>query len=187
MDAFTGEIRAFGFQFAPIDWMPCNGQSLLVQQYQALFAVIGITYGGNGQTNFQLPNIPAKVLNGQGTLTGGQTYNCGGTGGVENVTLTTTNMPAHTHNFNAAFVQGGASKEVTTPPASGSFVSNAFEKQGASFLAGRAYSNVTTLPDAYLNPLAITPNGGNGAHSNMMPFLVINYFICVNGIFPSRP
>src|SRR5581483_5602433 len=126
MDAFTGEIRAFGFQFTPQDWMLCNGATLPVNQYAALFSIIGNTFGGDGRTNFKLPNIPGTVLNGQGAMPGGNTYAWGQMGGVETVQLNTATTPAHTHNFEVVFVQGGGTKETTVPTANSSFLSNVF-------------------------------------------------------------
>jgi len=187
MDAFVGEIRAFGFNFNPQNWALCQGQLLPIQQYSALFSILGVTYGGNGTTNFALPNIQGTVLNSAGQLPGGQNYTLGEVGGEAGVTLTTPEIPMHNHVFNGATPVGGAINAVTVP-VTGSFITNSFAKANAnSGVVGRSYAPVSPAPGAILNPASISMTGDNQPHNNMMPNLAINYCICLQGIFPSRP
>jgi len=97
MDPFVAEIRIFCGNFAPVGWFLCQGQTLPISSYQALFAIIGTTYGGNGTTNFQLPNLQGRMALGVGISPSGQTYNLGQTGGTEQISLTIANLPSHTH------------------------------------------------------------------------------------------
>src|SRR5882757_7059987 len=99
MEVYMGTIMAFGFNFAPSGWQQCNGQTLAIQQYNALLALLGTNYGGNGSTNFQLPNLQGRVPIHQGNLTGGSTYVIGQVGGTENTSISPTNMPIHTHTI----------------------------------------------------------------------------------------
>lgn len=187
MEPFLGEIRAFAFSFNPSQWLVCNGQLLPIQQYSALFSIIGIAYGGNGTTNFALPNIQGSVLNGAGQLPGGQNYTIGETGGSTGITLTTDTIPAHNHGFNGASTTVVAT---VTTPATGTFLSNSISKasQGATAgVTGRSYAPVTPAPNAVLNPATIGFSGGNQPHDNMMPYLAITYCIAIQGVFPSRP
>jgi len=100
-EPFVGEIRAFGFDFAPQGWLQCNGQTLAISQYAALFSLLGTTYGGNGTTNFQLPNLQGRVAIGQGNGAGLSPYVMGQAAGTENVSLATAQIPSHTHAVNA--------------------------------------------------------------------------------------
>jgi microcystin-dependent protein len=113
-DQFLGEIRCFGFNFAPYGWALCNGQILPISQYSALFSLLGTNFGGNGTSNFGLPNLQSRVALDVGTLQGGSTYVVGEQAGSENVTLIANNLPAHTHAFNigvAPYVAGDYSKQ----------------------------------------------------------------------------
>jgi len=190
MDAFVGEIRPFGFSFAPRGWMACNGQLLPIQSYTALFSIIGTYYGGNGTTNFQLPNIQGAVLNGQGQLTGGSQYVIGEVGGSTGVTLLTTEIPSHTHTMDGA-VSTSTTASVTTPSSS-TYISNSFtiQKPGDTVgLVGHSYASSAATPPpvlATLNPTTVGLTGSNLPHNNMAPFLAIGYCICISGIFPTR-
>lgn len=169
-DAFIGEIRSFGFHFAPANWMFCNGQLLGISQYQALFAIIGTTYGGNGTSNFALPNLQGQIAMHWGT--GPTTTIIGEVQGAPYVTLATTQIPSHTHTAVSA-------KGTGRTPSPGN----------ASYLGESAPSAVwQTAPTIgpQFAPNAIGPAGGNIPHDNMQPYLVLNYCICFNGIFPTR-
>jgi microcystin-dependent protein len=189
MDAFIGEIRPFGFGFAPSGWMTCSGQILAISQFTTLFSILGTQYGGNGSTTFALPNLQSSVLNGSGTLPGGSTYTVGETAGTANVTLLSTEMPLHTHT-----VDGGTATAATsalTVPTNTSYISNSLSKAspGATTgLAGHSYVPSTPLPPlTNLNPNAIGLNGGSQPHNNMAPYLAISYCICAtSGTFPAR-
>ena len=160
---FLGEIRMTGFNFAPKGWVMCNGQTLPIQQYAALFSLIGTYYGGNGVNNFQLPN-----LQGRAPLHMSNSYVIGETAGEVNVTLLSSQMPAHTHPVS------GVSTTASLEPAAG----NAF--------ATSAQNPFATSANANMNANALTQVGGNQPHNNMPPFLVINFVIAIEGIFPSR-
>src|SRR5271166_3581841 len=106
-EPFIGEIRLFGFNFAPVGWALCNGQLMPIAQNTPLFSLIGIYYGGDGITTFALPNLQSRVPIGQGQGPGLSPYTIGQTGGIENVTLTGNQMPEHTHTVKASAVKGG--------------------------------------------------------------------------------
>lgn len=187
MDAFVGEIRAFAFNFNPQQWALCQGQLLSISQYSALFSILGVTYGGNGTTNFALPNIQGTVLNSAGQLAGGQNYTLGEMNGSASVTLNPTQIPSHTHAFNAA--EPTAPSSNITVPTAGSYISNSYAKPNptATGVLGRAYAPVTPAPNGILNPASVGLSGSGLPHDNMMPYLTINYCICLAGIFPARP
>ena len=163
-EQFLGEIRAFSFSFPPKGWALCNGQALPINQYTALFSILGTTYGGNGTTNFSLPNlqgrIPYHASNG---------YVQGQVGGEENHTLLATEMPLHNHQVNAS--------------------SDAGPDQGSPFntlWVGQASNTYASAATGVMNPTAIALAGGGLPHENRPPYLVLNYCIALTGIFPSR-
>jgi microcystin-dependent protein len=162
-EPFLGEIRIVSFNFPPKGWALCNGQFMPINQNQALFALLGTSFGGNGQTTFALPNfqgrLPVHVGNG---------HILGESGGEASVTLSAQAMPTHTHVLQATSANGG-----TANP------SNAY--LGAVNNAYGAASNLTTL-----SPSSVTSAGGGRPHNNMMPYLVLNFVIALQGIFPSR-
>jgi microcystin-dependent protein len=165
---FIGEIKIVAFNFPPKGWAMCNGQTLAINQNQALFSILGTTYGGNGVTTFALPNF-------QGCAPMHQSNNhvLGERAGLSAVTLAFSEMPSHTHAVN------GNSSPGTTPDPSGA--SWAKESANATFI----YSN--SLPGGTLMaPQAIGNTGGNQPHSNMQPYLVLTFVIALVGVFPSR-
>lgn len=177
-DPFLGEIRMTGFNFAPNGWALCNGQLLAISQNAALFSLLGTMYGGNGVQTFGLPNLQGRVPIHQGTGLGLSPYAVGEIGGSENVTLLTTQMPAHNHLMGVSN-QSGAVADPT----------NAILAQGNSG-SGRApvavSDYVSTAATGTLAPTAIQPAGGSQPHSNIQPFLCVNFIIALQGIFPSR-
>jgi microcystin-dependent protein len=188
MEPLLGEIRPFAFSFNPSNWLVCNGQLLPIQQYSALYSILGIAYGGNGTTNFALPNIQGSVANGAGQMPGGQNYTVGEAGGSTGVTLTTDTMPAHNHGFNGATTT--AANDILTVPVNGSYISNSFAKAnpGATTgVLGRSFAPATPAPNGILNPASIGLSGGNQPHNNMMPYVAITYCIAIAGTFPTRP
>jgi microcystin-dependent protein len=170
---YVGEIRIFAGNFAPAGWMSCDGQTLPISEYETLFNLIGTTYGGDGQSTFDLPNLQSRVPIHWGTAPSGATYQIGEQGGTESVTLTSQQMPVHTHPMLGSATGANAN----TP------VSNAFATIPLS--AGQfAYGTVTpTLP---IDPSSVTPNGGSQPHDNMQPYGVLQYIISLYGIFPSQ-
>jgi microcystin-dependent protein len=167
---FLGEIRIFGFNFAPRGWAFCNGQILAIAQNTALFALLGTTYGGNGQTTFALPDLRGRVPNHFGQGPGLSSYDLGEVSGSETVTLTPSTMPAHNH-----FIACSSDDATTADP------SNAFP----SAFTSKIYAASPT-PGKLMNAAMVTQVGGNQPHNNLQPFLTLNFCIALEGIFPSR-
>jgi microcystin-dependent protein len=167
-DYFIGEIKLFPFTFAPKGWAVCQGQLLSIAQNQALFSLLGTTYGGNGQTTFALPDLRGRVPmhSGNGPVSLGQLS------GVENVTLTKSNLPAHTHTIAATSNVG------TTQSFAGSTIASC-SVDTISF-----YGPAEAMQP--LNPANVANAGGSQPHSNCQPSLVMNFCIATGGVFPSR-
>ena len=173
MDPFVAEIRIFGFNFAPTGWAFCNGQILPLSQNTALFSLLGTTYGGNGKSNFALPNIQGSVVLGMGQGPGLTLRSEGEVGGVENVTLLSTEMPNHTHPINCA----------PNPPPSTAPAPDPTQTFGRSN-GGQVWATPANLGP--MNPNALAPVGGNQPHNNMQPYLTLNFCIALQGVFPPR-
>jgi microcystin-dependent protein len=170
---FVGEIRPWACNFAPRGWAMCQGQLLSIQQFTALFSLIGTFYGGNGTTNFQLPDLRSRVPLKYGNAVTGDTYAIGEQGGTEQVTLINATMPIHTHTFAGMGASGG--RQV---PADGCAL--ATDNVGFAFYA--TASNLTTI-----NPGTVSLYQGGGLpHSNLQPYLAINWCIALAGVFPAR-
>jgi microcystin-dependent protein len=173
-DQFLAEIRIFGFNFAPTGWAMCNGQILPISQNTALFSLLGTTYGGNGQSTFALPNMEGNAPMHPGQGPGLSLHDLGEVGGSETVTLLQSEMPIHPHtlrgNFNTADV---------------------FDPSPVRSLArsdpGTLYQSNTSANLTQMAFNALTLAGGDLPHNNMMPFLVLNFCIALQGIFPARP
>ncbi|WCT11941.1 phage tail protein [Mucilaginibacter jinjuensis] len=189
-DCYTGEIRAFAFSYPPTQWAQCNGQLVSITQNPALYSILGTMYGGDGKNTFGLPNLNGRVVVGTGTSpTSGTVYTSGGVGGVENVTLNN-QQTNHSHTFNAAVASSPVTKVTNVPAttAPGSFLSNMYEPHSPNPLVVRTYLPVPQADIQQLNGAAISPLGGNGAHSNMQPSVAINYCICLYGEeYPVKP
>lgn len=166
MDQYLGEIRLVPFSFAPQGWALCAGQLLPINQNQALFALIGTYYGGDGKTNFALPDLRGRVPVGEGQAATGTSYQIGSTGGLETVKLTVNQLPSHAHPVRA---NSGAS---TTKNPSGAFPA-----------AGSAYAPTQNVS---MNAAMVGKKGGGQAHENRPPYLTLNYIIALEGIFPSQ-
>jgi microcystin-dependent protein len=162
-EPFLAEIRIVSFNFAPKGWAFCDGQTLPINQNQALFALLGTTYGGNGTTTFALPNLQGRV-----PFHFGQGFSLGQTGGEATHTLSTSEMPAHNH---LAMASSSDADQVSP-------IANFWAKGAAS-----AYS---AAPNSAMSPAALAQVGGSQPHQNMSPFLVLNFVIALQGIFPSR-
>lgn len=165
-DPFIGEIKQVGFTFAPKGWALCNGQLLSIAQNQALFSILGTTYGGDGRVTFGLPNLQGRVP----VHVGPQSV-LGQVGGEANHTLTLPELPAHTHNLNASSAAG----TVPTPAGNGL----AATADGSALYA-------STTANVQLASGSVTNAGGAQPHNNQPPYLVVNYIIALVGIFPSR-
>jgi microcystin-dependent protein len=169
-DPFVAEIRCFGFNFAPTGWAQCNGQLLPISQNTALFSLIGTFYGGDGKTTFALPNLQGSVPMNQGQSGGTSDRTIGEASGSEAITLLESEMPAHTHTLNAA-------------------ESTATERQPPNqmFAVGEAIGFYRSdQPSTTMNPGMLAIGGGGAPHNNMQPFLVLNFCIALQGIFPPR-
>lgn len=177
-DQYVGEIRVFPFNFAPVGWAQCNGQILPLSQYTALFSVIGTYFGGNGTSNFALPNFQGVVPVNQGTGPGLSAYDMGETGGTPTVTLLQTEMVAHTHAVNAAKAIGTSASPDGAIYMEGRLTEGTSKKETAVFNA--------LPPDTSLSQAAIGLVGGNLPHNNLMPYLTLNFCIALTGIFPAR-
>jgi len=169
--AYLGEIRMFGFNFAPKGWAFCNGQLMSIQQNTALFAILGTTFGGNGQTNFQLPNLQSRVPLHMGVPFGGGQFDLGQIGGEETHSLTINEFPAHSHLLRASNDAADADNPV-----------NGILAQTSGF---NLYSTVPGTP-VTLAPSTIQSTGSSLPHTNVQPYLVVNFCIALIGIFPSR-
>jgi microcystin-dependent protein len=178
---FLGEIRAFGFNFAPRGWALCQGQILGISQNTALFSLLGTSYGGNGQTTFALPNLSGRTLTHQGQGTGLSQYVVGEQIGTENETLLITQMPTHGHPPLAKTQTGTANMHTT--PVAGDYVSRF---NAASTVVGHTWNSPPLANPSTLHPTTIGVNGGGLPHENRQPLLVINYCICMEGVFPAR-
>lgn len=184
MEPILGEVRIFAGNFAPVGWMLCNGQTVSISQYDALFTLLGTTYGGDGQTTFGLPDLRGRVLLNQGQAIGSpNNYPMGSSGGVESVTLLQTNLPAHNHTFLASMANGDS-----TLPAN-NFLATPIDPTPAPNTKTITLYIPDTAPETVqaLLPSAIVPAGGNQPHENRMPFVTINYIIAMEGIYPSFP
>jgi microcystin-dependent protein len=172
---FLAEIRVFPFNFPPRGWAMCDGQLMSIAQNTALFSLLGTTYGGDGQSNFALPNLQGQVAIHWGQGPGLSVYDLGQSCGEDTVTLLPVEMPGHSHS-----AMGVAAKGTTAVPTSGLWAEPAAARATIS-----AYSDVVSGPQA-LNPQAIAASGGAAPHENRPPLLVMNFCIALQGIFPAR-
>ncbi|SHL88076.1 tail fiber protein [Rhodanobacter sp. OK091] len=164
---FIGQVMPTGFSFAPKGFALCNGQLLPISQNQALFALLGVQYGGNGTTNFMLPDLRGRTPIGYG----GNNYPIGTVAGNENVTLTPQTLPTHNHVGNATTTAG-----TVRNPANGLY--------GA--VASEALYGAASGPQVVLNAGTLSTTGNSQPHQNMQPYNVINFCIALTGFFPSR-
>lgn len=200
-DPFLGEIRMVGFNYAPYGWALCQGQTLSVSQNSALFALLGTSFGGNGQTTFELPDLQSRTPVGMGQGLGLTAVQIGEEGGTENVTLTSSNMPQHTH---AATVTGGGAvtgsiaipaTTATSGEGAAPGTSCVFGPINVSGHPGSLYS--TAAPNTTLAPFNVSLQsaapaiqnsiaGGSLPFSLRNPYVGINFIIALQGVFPSR-
>jgi len=171
-DPFVAEIRIFPFNFAPKGWAWCNGQLMPLSQNTALFSLLGTTYGGDGKSNFALPDLEGRAPMHPGQGPGLSLHDLGETGGSETVTLLESEIPAHIHTVRASN-QGGDTQEPTANTAVAS-------PSGALPFAPSA------SPLAMMAPESLAPAGGDQPHNNMMPYLTCYFCIALQGVFPPR-
>lgn len=193
MDAFFGEIRPFAFGFVPQGWIECNGQTLLIQSYAALYSILGIRYGGNGTTNFMLPDLRGRTAVGAGQGPGLSPWIDGQTLGTEQVALlSSSQIPAHNHTLvmkRMTNLTGIKANTTAAPVSASSWLSRATQVTGDN--TGNFIPNFTA-PPATVNTalhwatIGATSNGG-AAHENRQPYLPLLYCICNDGVYPVRP
>ena len=167
---FMGEIRMVGFPWAPVGWSLCDGALLPISEHDALYALLGTTWGGDGQTTFGLPNMQGRVPINAGQGGGLSNRTIGESAGVEYVTLSPQQTAAHTHAFTPSLAPGPGINPAGSVPAQ----------------PAQIQPYIDDVPSAQMAPNAILPdNGGSQPHDNMMPFQCINFIIALEGIFPS--
>ena len=178
MEPFLGEIRMFGGTFAPVGWNLCDGTLLSISEYSGLYSLIGTVWGGNGTTNFAVPDLRGRLPVGQGQGTGLTNRTLGPSGGgVSQVQLTQAQMPAHSHSFYAtssggtAVNAGGNVLAALTQPASG---------------AVYGYASGTTSATGIMDPHTISYAGASQYHTNLMPYQAVNFIIALTGLYPTR-
>src|SRR5271154_513972 len=175
---FIGQITLFPYNFAPIGWAVCDGQLLPINQYTALFSLLGVQFGGNGTSNFALPDLRGRAPIGQGQGPGLTNYPIGSVQGVETVALTTTTTPPHSHSFPAfattatTNAPSGALPAEGTGSGRGAFACNTYTATGAA----------VTLAPGEVVPVTV----GGAGHNNLQPYLTLNWCIALQGIFPPR-
>lgn len=170
MEGFIGQISDFCFDFAPYDWAFCDGSLLPLNQYTALFSLIGVVYGGDGRTNFALPDLTMRSPCGAGAGPGLTVRRAGQPFGAATVTLTEAQIPAHTHGVRAAMKT--RSTAYTDPNINASLTSS----------SSPVYS--TSQPNTQMSPLSIANSGGTQPHNNMQPYVATNYCIALQGEYP---
>lgn len=171
-DPFVAEIRIFPFNFAPKGWAWCDGQLLPLSQNTALFSLLGTTYGGNGKSNFALPNLQGRAPMHPGQGPGLSLHDLGETGGSETVTLLESEIPAHTH----ALMAQGAPADTNTP------VNHSI----ARVIGATPYLPSSGASLAAMSNQALTPAGGDAPHNNMQPYLTLYFCIALQGVYPPR-
>lgn len=171
---FLGEVRLFPYTFAPEGWADCDGHLLAIAQNDALFALLGTTYGGDGQSTFGLPDLRGRVPLHQGHGAGLSPRVTGETGGRESVTLSTAQIPAHSHGWSATSAPVNAAT-----PATGNQLGTLSDD---SFYTG----DITGLADFVMADTMLSSSGGRQAHDNLMPTLTVRFCMALEGIFPSR-
>lgn len=173
-EAFIGEIKMFAGNFAPRGWALCDGQLLAIAQNQALFSILGTTYGGDGRTTFALPDLRGRVAVHPGNGPGLSPYRLGQKGGSETTTLTVNNLPPHNHSVSVSNPVND--DEATSDDPTGNYPAVSGENM---------YTETTNAEGAVPN-VTVDNTGGGQAFNNISPYATVNYIICLQGIFPSR-
>jgi microcystin-dependent protein len=177
---YISEIKIMAFNFPPKGWAFCNGQLLPINQNQALFSLLGTTYGGNGQTTFALPDLRSRV-----PIHMGQGFILGQATGQEFHTVTSSEMPQHTHFMQAKAVKADSGANAIPPSPTVSLAQAFAVQQGGGQVDVTRYSTGQNL-DLALAPAAVSNVGGSQPHENRQPFLTLNFCIALIGVFPSR-
>ena len=171
---YVGQVKCFAFNYAPRGWAQCNGQLLPINQNQALFSLLGTTYGGNGQTTFALPDLRGRLSTNAGQGSGLSNWTLGQVSGEASHALTVPEMPPHTHTVNACPREGDSGTPVGCLPAKSGTGNTRYGPAGQAGASAMSTSMVAS-------------GGGSQPHENQMPYLCMNYCIALQGIFPSRP
>lgn len=179
--SYVGEIRLFGGDYAPVGWALCDGRLLRIDDYDRLFDLIGTRYGGDGATNFALPDLRGRVPVHQGTGPGLSPRTVSESGGSEQVTLTSKQLPSHQHAFMAS-----TAAATERQPSNTRVLARVSPAADASQRVLYLPNTVTPRSDFELDTLVLTPVGGNQAHGNLMPSLAVNFIICLHGEYPSQ-
>ncbi|HET6309266.1 MAG TPA: tail fiber protein [Rhodopila sp.] len=177
-EPFLGQITVYPYSFPPKGWADCAGQLLMISQYTALYSLLGTTYGGNGTSNFALPDLRGRIPLGQGPAVGGSTYDMGEMGGVESVTLDLTTMASHSHGLSATESTGNSNAP------SGQVLARPVGEQRENPPQGQIYNPAT--PTTPLAPGSIGTAGSSLPHNNIQPSLGLRYCIALQGVFPAR-
>ncbi len=172
---YVGQLLIAGFNFPPVGWAMCQGQLLPISQNAALFSLFGTYFGGDGKSNFALPNLQGAISNGQDQGPGLAQYYIGETAGSPTVTLLVNNLPVHNHNANT--LQGRVSEQLNKP-------TNAMLVETPT--ANPVYYTPSTTTNVKLSQTALTNTGQNLPHNNMMPYLTLNWLVALAGVFPPR-
>jgi len=170
-DPFLAEIRIFPLNFAPKGWAFCQGQLLPISQNTALFSLLGTTYGGDGRSNFALPDLQGSVPIQQGQGSGLSQYNLGDTSGSDTVSLLQSEMPSHNHTMSAENQVDGNKGAPST---------------NTTFARSKGGSLYQSANNVTMSPFVVAPAGGNQQHNNLMPYLTLNFCIALQGIYPPR-
>ncbi|HAO09131.1 MULTISPECIES: phage tail protein [Chryseobacterium] len=179
-DELMGVVKVFAGNFAPRGYMFCNGALLSIAQYSALFSLLGTTYGGDGIRTFALPNLNGRTPIGQGNSNTGRSYTLGEVGGTIQNTLLSSNLPSF-----ASQLKVSSSNATTSVPTANTSIAVSGIQAGRDFTAVPSF--VDAAPNTVLYPQSVVFTGQNLPVNNMPPYLGINYIICVEGIYPSRP
>jgi microcystin-dependent protein len=176
---YLGEVQLFGFNFNPRGWAFCNGATLPISQNTALFSLLGVQYGGNGQTTFQLPNLAGRAASQQGQGPGLSPRVIGQSFGANTVTLTANQMPAHNHSL-FVYSQRDPAKRAGAPSSNGGLSFLSARTTAKSFVGGAV--NTTMAPN-----MIAASQGGGFPHENQQPYLGVNFCIALQGVYPSFP
>ena len=184
MDVFMGTILGFGFSYAPVGWAQAQGQLMAISQNSALFSLLGVTYGGDGQSTYALPNLTGRTAVGWGNGGAGVSpYVIGQIGGTESTTLLTQNLPAHNHAINV----NNAADATTNKPDNTCYLGQAVGSDPGNGDAVTVNVFTPAAPNAQLNPTSMSIVGQNIPINNLQPYLAITYCVALTGIYPSRP
>ena len=178
-EPYIGEIRIFPYSFAPVGWLYCDGQTVLIREFNALFAVIGTFYGGNGNSNFALPNLQGRIPLGCGTAPGQDSYQVGMTSGSERIIVSAGELPVHSHSLQAKDGNGNSESNENK------FLSGMNRKQGPKSVNMNAYISAAS-PLSAMAPGSLASVGGSQSHENRQPFLTVPFCIATEGLFPVR-